>query len=173
TAIHRAGFHPTAVIGAMGAAAGVAAALGLSARDIGSALGIAGSLASGIIEYLAEGTWTKRLHPGWAAQAGIKAATLARAGFLGPRTVFDGTHSFFFAFADQSIERNLSRITSGLGERWHLGNLAFKPYACGTMIQPYIDCAIRLREQGAEPEAIERIIAYVGEGTVHRLWEPP
>jgi 2-methylcitrate dehydratase PrpD len=70
TAIHRAGFHPTAVIGALGAAAGVGATLRLTAPQLTSALGIAGSLASGIIEYLAEGTWTKRLHAGWAGRGG-------------------------------------------------------------------------------------------------------
>src|SRR5216683_7564226 len=64
-AVHKAGFHPTAIFGAMGAAAGVGAALGLNARQIVDALGIAGSMAGGIIEYLAEGAWTKRLHAGW------------------------------------------------------------------------------------------------------------
>ncbi|MGI9421475.1 MAG: MmgE/PrpD family protein, partial [Geminicoccaceae bacterium] len=64
TAIHRAGFHPTAVIGAMAAAIGVATTLRLDPKATASALGIAGSMASGIIEYLAEGTSTKRLHPG-------------------------------------------------------------------------------------------------------------
>ena len=80
-AVHKAGFHPTAIFGAMGAAAGVGAALGLNAKQIVDALGIAGSMAGGIIEYLAEGAWTKRLHAGWAAQSGIRAALLARAGF--------------------------------------------------------------------------------------------
>src|ERR1700756_1828663 len=76
-AVHKAGFHPTAIFGAVGAAAGVGAALGLNARQIVNALGIAGSMAGGIIEYLAEGAWTKRLHAGWAAQSGIRAALLA------------------------------------------------------------------------------------------------
>ena len=76
--VHKAGFHPTAVFGAMAAAAGVAAALGLDRRSIVDALGIAGSMARGIIEYLAEGAWTKRMHAGWAAQSGLRAALLAR-----------------------------------------------------------------------------------------------
>ena len=83
-AVHKAGFHPTAIFGAMGAAAGVGAALGLNARQIVDALGIAGSMAGGIIEYLAEGAWTKRLHAGWAAQSGIRAALLAQAGLCRP-----------------------------------------------------------------------------------------
>ncbi len=79
--VHKAGFHPTAIFGAMAAAAGVAAALRLQPRQTVDALGIVGSMASGIIEYLAEGAWTKRLHPGWAAQSGMRAALLGREGF--------------------------------------------------------------------------------------------
>ena len=56
-------------------------------------------MASGIIEYLADGSWTKRMHPGWAAQSGLRAALLARAGFTGPRTVFEGMHGLFNGFA--------------------------------------------------------------------------
>jgi len=97
--IHKAGFHPTAVLGAMAAAAGVASALELPRKQFVNALGIAGSMAGGIIEYLAEGAWTKRLHPGWAAQSGIRAADLARQGFTGPRTVFEGTHGLYHGFA--------------------------------------------------------------------------
>ncbi|MGB7039726.1 MAG: MmgE/PrpD family protein, partial [Xanthobacteraceae bacterium] len=92
TLTHKAGFHPTAVFGAVGAAVGVSAALKLSQRQMVDALGTVGSMASGIIEYLAEGAWTKRLHAGWAAQSGLRAALLGRAGFLGPRTVFEGVH---------------------------------------------------------------------------------
>ncbi|MCA8967603.1 MAG: MmgE/PrpD family protein, partial [Planctomycetes bacterium] len=172
TAIHRAGFHPTAVIGAMGATLGVATALGLPPRDTASALGIAGSMAGGIIEYLAEGTSTKRLHPGWAAQSGIRAALMARAGFSGPRTVFEGTHGFFKGFADASIPADLGHLTRDLGGEWLVERIAFKPYACGTMAQPYIDCAVRLVEQGLDPERVARIDCETGEGIVHRLWEP-
>lgn len=172
TAIHRAGFHPTAVIGTMGAAAGVAAALGMPGPQIAQALGIAGSMASGIIEYLAEGTWTKRLHPGWAAQSGLKAALLARQGFTGPRTVFEGTHGFFFAFSDPAIPRDFSHLTEGLGADWRMRRIAFKPYACGTMAQPYIDCAIALAKQGVEATDIAEIHCETGEGIVHRLWDP-
>jgi 2-methylcitrate dehydratase PrpD len=172
TAMHRQGFHPTAVCGAFGAAAGIAVALGLRAAQVASALGIAGSMASGIIEYLAEGTWTKRMHPGWAAQAGWRAARLAEEGFVGPRTVFEGEHGAFKAFAVPDIDRDFSHLTDDWGTVWEAANLAFKPYACGTMAQPFIDCAIRLRERAGAGAGIERIDAKVGEGTVHRLWEP-
>jgi 2-methylcitrate dehydratase PrpD len=172
TAIHRAGFHPTAVIGALGAAAGVGATLGLSARQLTDALGIAGSMASGIIEYLAEGTWTKRLHAGWAAQAGLRAALLGREGFLGPRTVLEGEHGFFHAFGIRGITPDFRFVTENLGTDWHMAKIAFKPYACGTMLHPFIDCAIRLAHEGAAAAEVREVICRVGEGTVHRLWEP-
>jgi 2-methylcitrate dehydratase PrpD len=170
-AVHKAGFHPTAVFGAMGAAAGVGAALGLNARQIVDALGIAGSMAGGIIEYLAEGAWTKRLHAGWAAQSGVRAALLARGGFVGPRTVFEGVHGLFHGFA-HTTEGDYDALTGDFGTRWVTDTLAFKPYPCGTMAQPYIDCARRLAARGIQPEDVAEIVCEVAEGTVHRLWEP-
>jgi len=169
--VHKAGFHPTAVFGAMGAAAGVGAALGLNANQIVDALGIAGSMAGGIIEYLAEGAWTKRLHAGWAAQSGIRAALLARQGFVGPRTVFEGVHGLFHGFA-HTTEGDYDALIGDFGARWVTDTLAFKPYPCGTMAQPYIDCARRLAAWGVKLEDIDEIACEVAEGTVHRLWEP-
>lgn len=169
--IHTAGFHPTSVLGTVAAAAGVSAALGHDARQLRDALGIAGSMASGIIEYLADGTWTKRLHPGWAAQSGLRAAALGGSGFAGPAAVFEGTHGLFSAFAP-TIDPNFEDLLSGLGSRWEAARVAFKPYACGTMTQPYIDCAVSLARQGVTPDMVEEVVCKVGEGTVHRLWEP-
>src|SRR3954447_1754239 len=167
-AVHKAGFHPTAIFGAMGAAAGVGLALPLNARQIVDALGIAGSMASGIIEYLAEGAWTKRLHAGWAAKSGIRAALLARAGFVGPRTVFEGVHGLFHGFA-HTTDGDYAALTGDFGTRWVTDTLAFKPYPCGTMAQPYIDCARRLAARGIRAEDITEIVCEVAEGTVHRL----
>jgi 2-methylcitrate dehydratase PrpD len=168
--IHQAGFHPTAVLGTLGAAAAVATALNFSRDTFVHALGIAGSMASGIIEYLAEGAWTKRLHPGWAAQSGIRAAALARAGFVGPRTVLEGTHGFYYAFA-RDAAGDWAKLVDGFGREWLAASIAFKPYACGTMTQPYVDCARRLANK-VDIESIEEIICEAAEGTVHRLWEP-
>lgn len=131
-AIHRAGFHPTAVIGALAATAAVGAALGLRGGTIAHALGAAGSMASGIIEYLADGSWTKRMHAGWAAQSGLRAARLAEAGFVGPLSVLEGRHGFYKAFAP-SREPDFTPLIEELGARWITESLAFKPYACGTM----------------------------------------
>ena len=169
--IHKAGFHPTAVLGAMGAAAAAATALRFSKHQFVNALGIAGSMAAGIIEYLAEGAWTKRMHPGWAAQSGIRAADLARAGFVGPRAVFEGMHGLFHGFA-RTADGDWDKLVGGFGERWVANSLAFKPYACGTMTQPYVDCARRLAQKGVRAEEVVEMVCEAAEGTVHRLWEP-
>jgi len=169
--VHAAGFHPTSVFGTLAAALAVGVALRLPAPALVDALGIAGSMAGGVIEYLAEGAWTKRLHPGWAAQAGMRAALLARGGFRGPRTVFEGTHGLFNGFA-RDAKGDYSRLLDGFGERWVAASLAFKPYPCGTMIHPYVDCAVRLAARGVAAGDIADIVCEVGAGTVHRLWEP-
>jgi 2-methylcitrate dehydratase PrpD len=169
--VHKAGFHPTAVFGTMAAAAGVAAALKLDRRAIVDALGIAGSMAAGIIEYLAEGAWTKRMHAGWAAQSGLRAALMAKHGFVGPRTVLEGTHGLFHGFA-HTTRGDYDALVGDFGARWVTQTLAFKPYPCGTMTHPYIDCARRLAARGIKADDIAELVCEVGEGTVHRLWEP-
>ena len=109
------------------------------------------------------------MHPGWAAQAGLRAALVARHGFLGPRTVFEGTHGFFHAFG-RTTAGNYAALTSGFDERGLDETLAFKLYPCGTMTHPYIDCARRLSARCIGPHEIKEIMCEVGEGTVHRLW---
>ena len=170
-AMHKACFHPVGVIGVFGGAAGAGAALGLNAGQMTNAVAISSSLASGILEYLTDGAWTKRLHPGWAAHSGLRAALFARAGYNGPRTVFEGGHNYFRAFAPSATPR-YGAITEGLGEEWLMEGIAFKPYACGTMIHPFIDCTIRLAAEGVDGDDIADIECETGEGLVDRLWEP-
>jgi len=170
-AIHKAGFHPTAVLGSLAAAFAVGVATGADAKALQNALGVAGSTASGIIEYLGDGSWTKRMHAGWAAQSGMRAAAMGRAGFFAPRAVLEGKHGFFTAFAP-SIQPLYDKLFDRLGEHWWAETITFKPYPCGTMVQPYIDCARKLRAEGVPIEAIARIHCLTSEGYVHRLWEP-
>jgi 2-methylcitrate dehydratase PrpD len=170
-AIHKAGFHPTSVLGAMGATLGACIAMGLDRKQTLDALGHAGSMASGIIEYLAEGAWTKRLHPGWAAQSAVQATRFGQQGFLGPRTVFEGTHGLFNGFA-RTIEGHYDVLTADFGRKWYIEAITFKPYATGTMNQPYIDCAVRLSRKGIKPEDVTDVLCETAEGYVHRLWDP-
>jgi 2-methylcitrate dehydratase PrpD len=169
--IHDAGFHPTAVLGALASAVSVSKAMDLNARQTVDALGVAGSMAGGIIEYLAEGAWTKRLHAGWAAHCGLHAARLAKEGFVGPRAVLEGRHGLFFGFAHGS-DFDYEPLTRAWGREWWLTKLTFKPYATGTMNQPYIDCALRLARRGFAAEDVAEVLCETASGYVSRLWEP-
>ena len=116
-ALHNVGFHPTAILGVFGATAAAARIMGLDAATTRQALGIAGSLAAGILENLADGSSTKRLHPGFAARSGILAARLAAHGETGPATVIEGRFGIYNAYlrrGDLDIDGQLS----DLGERW-------------------------------------------------------
>ena len=170
---HARHFHPTALAGGFAAAAATAKLRGLDEAQLVSAFGLGGSQAGGIIEYLTDGTWTKRMHPGWAAHGGIVAATLAESGIVGPETVFEGAHGFYQAFAGGHDEARLAALLQTLGQSWELANLTFKPYPCGSIAHPYMDCALRLGERHRiDPAQIVAIRCRTAAGPVPRLWEP-
>jgi 2-methylcitrate dehydratase PrpD len=170
---HARHYHPTSLCGSFAAAAIAGRLHGLTEDQLVHALGICGSQAGGIIEYLADGSWTKRLHPGWAAHAGVTATLLAQAGFTGPETVFEGAHGFYQAFAGGHDETRMADLLATLGRSWEIEQLTFKPYPCGSIAHPYMDCAFRLRERhGIRPEDIAFVRCRTAEGPVPRLWEP-
>lgn len=172
-ALHARHFHPTSIAGGFAAAAATAKLHGLTEEPLAHAFGICGSQAGGIIEYLTDGSWTKRLHPGWAGHAGVVATLLARSGFTGPETVFEGAHGLYQAFAGGHDPARLDRQLESLGRAWEISQLTFKPYPCGSIAQPYMDCAARLRERyHIRPEAISTIRCRTAAGPVPRLWEP-
>jgi 2-methylcitrate dehydratase PrpD len=172
-ALHARHFHPTAITGGFAAAAAAGRLFKLSEDQLVHAFGICGSQAAGIIEYLTDGSWTKRLHPGWAAHAGVTAVLLARAGFTGPETVLEGGHGLYAAFAGGHDPARLDALLATLGRAWELEQLTLKPYPCGSIAQPYMDCAARLRaERGVAAERIVAIRCRTAAGPVPRLWEP-
>ena len=172
-AFHARHFHPTAMAGSFAAAAAAGRLHGLGEAALARAFGICGSQASGIIEYLADGSSTKRLHPGWAAHAGVTAALLARAGFTGPESVLEGAHGFYAAFAGGHDPARLDAQLDSLGRVWELSQLTLKPYPCGSIAQPYMDCALRVRERhGVRAEDVAAIRCRTAAGPVPRLWEP-
>src|SRR5438128_8355435 len=170
---HARHYHPTSLAGSFAAAAVAGRLRGLTEDQLVSAFGICGSQAGGIIEYLTDGSWTKRLHPGWAAHAGVVAALLARSGFTGPETVFEGEHGFYRAFAGGFDARRLEELLASLGREWELERLTFKPYPCGSIAHPYMDCALRLRElHRLRPDQITDGRCRTAAGPVDRPWEP-
>jgi 2-methylcitrate dehydratase PrpD len=168
---HARGFHPTAICSTFGAAAAAGKLYALTPAQWRDAFGLCGSQSSGIIEYLADGTWTKRLHPGWSVHGGVIATLLAQEGFRGPATVFEGVHGFYRSFGGAQ-EYNFAKL-SELGNEWEIPRLTFKSYPCGSISHPYMDCALRLKEKYAPaPEKIVEVVCRTAEGPVHRLWEP-
>jgi 2-methylcitrate dehydratase PrpD len=149
------GFHPTGVAGVFGATMAAGRLLDLTPTHLTTALGIAGSMASGSLEYLSDGAWTKRLNAGWAGHAGISAACLAQAGFSGPASIFEGRLGVLRAYTDApEPERLLDR----LGAPLQVMHVSIKPYACCRYNHGLIDCILRLkREHDVPPDAVERI----------------
>ncbi len=170
---HARHYHPTALTGSFAAAAVAGRLHHLTEDQQVHAFGLCGSQAAGIIEYLADGSWTKRLHPGWAAHAGVAAVVLARAGFTGPESVFEGEHGFYAAFAGGHEPARLEALLGTLGSIWELAALTFKPYPCGSIAHPYMDCALRLRERHRlQADRIAEVRCRTAAGPLPRLWEP-
>jgi 2-methylcitrate dehydratase PrpD len=129
---HRRGLHGTGIAGPFAAAVIGSKLLQLDKRHMAHALGMAGSQASGLLQAVLDGSWSKRLQPGWACQAGLTIALLAREGFTGPAEVLEGRFGLFNAMLHKDEEAvQLGRITDGLGSRWLLPDTTFKPWPNG------------------------------------------
>ena len=149
------GFHPTGTCGAFGAAVTASKLIGLTAEQTLDAVGIAGSMASGNMEYLAEGAWTKRIHPGLAAQNGIHAAMLAAEGFRGPHQILEGRDGFLHGYSRNPVP---GRLTDGLGQSFEIMRTAVKPHACCRYMQGPIDAVLEMaRDHAIDPEQVRKI----------------
>jgi 2-methylcitrate dehydratase PrpD len=124
------GWHPTGVFGAFTAAAVASKILAADGHKTAVALGIAGSQASGLAQWLEEGSWTKRMHPGWAAHSGIVASLLALSGYDGPLKIFEGAQGLYRSFLRDG-NFALAKLTEELGERWETRQLCLKMYPSG------------------------------------------
>ncbi len=150
------GFHMTPTCGVFGAAITSAKLLGLTAEQTLAAVGIAGSMAAGSMEFLADGAWTKRIHPGLAAQNGIHAALLAAEGFSGPLRILEGRDGFLHGYSRNPVPE---RLTDGLGESFEILHTAVKPHACCRYMQGPIDAVLAImREHNvqARPDSADR-----------------
>jgi len=162
------GFHPTGVAGVFGATLAACHVLGLDVERRVLALGIAGTMASGSLEYLSDGAWTKRLNAGWAGHAGITAARLAQAGFNGPRSVFEGRLGVLHAYSDAALPE---RLLESPGEPLQVMRVSIKPYACCRYNHGLIDCVLRLRAE-VSPEDVAAMHLGVLSGGALLVAEP-
>jgi 2-methylcitrate dehydratase PrpD len=169
---HANGFHATGTVGPFAAAATAAKLHGLDAAALVRAWGLAGSMAGGLLEFMRDGTWSKWLHPGWAAHGGILAVDLAQRGFRGPATVLEGDHGFFAAFLGRG-EAEVVAIGEGLGRQWQGGAAHFKYYPCAHVIQPYLDAALALAtEHRLAVGEIEAVTCWLAPWAIPIVAEP-
>ena len=153
------GYHPTATTGVFGAAAAAARALGLDARQTETAFGIALSSAAGTLQFHANGAWTKRLQVGLAAEAGVRAALLARRGFTGAADPIEGERGLLRVFSDGP---DPACATAGLGRVWETLAIGVKPYPACRFAHAAVDGLLEIagtvglgREASARVDAIE------------------
>jgi 2-methylcitrate dehydratase PrpD len=141
------GFHNTPLAGVFGAAAGVAKLLGADAMQVANALGLAGSHAGGLFEFLGQGAEVKRLHAGKAARDGLVCAELAVRGLTGPTTVFEGERGYIHAFVREGFKMDF--MMDDLGSDWHMLRTYVKPYPCCRHLHGPIDAILAM--QAEEP----------------------
>lgn len=163
------GWHATSICGTLASAAVAARLYGLDAPGIGHAIAIAASMGSGVIEANRAGGSVKRLHCGWAAHAGITAADLARHGFTGPPTVFEGRFGFYQAFCGGLVDAEA--LTRGLGDDWCVPGIFYKPYPANHFTHGGIDAARALRSAVAL-DAVTDIELGVAAPTLRTIAEP-
>lgn len=150
------GFHPTGTVGAFAAATAAGSLLDADPEQLTDALGIAGSLSSGSMSYLTNGSWTKHLHPGWAAQGGIIAASLALDGYRGPDQVLERPHGYFAGHSDAP---DPASAVASLGTRpYVIERTSLKAHGCCRYEQAAIDAILELRRRhGVVPDDVDRV----------------
>ena len=171
---HARGFHPTAICGIFGGVASVARLTGLDAETTTRALGIVGSMASGLFAYLADGTPTKPIHPGWAAHGAHLAARLAYHGAVGPRSVIEGKFGLYHAFLGAAEgEIDIAGQLADLGERWETPRIAYKPFpVCHFMHGSLGATSAALRGRLLIADEIADVVVTVPEAGVSLVLEP-
>ena len=165
------GFHPTGTCGVFGAAGGAAKVMGLDAQGITYALGLAGSQAAGLLEWKAQGSWSKRFQAGTPAMSGVLGALLASRGYTAPTTVWDGEDGFIRAYSYKDIW-DYSKITDEFGKRWEMSDTSIKVHACCRFSAPLADCALDLYSRGIDPKQVDHILAKVNKYSIKVLTIP-
>lgn len=164
------GQHATSICGTVGAAAAVSRVLQFDTLTTMHALSIACSLGSGIIEANRTGGSVKRIHTGWAAQAGLCSALLAHSGVTGPPTAIEGRFGFLSAHLGDSAHTEM--ITKNLGCQWGVDNLHIKPYPCNHFTHPVADAAQKLAATGVQAEDIAAVSVGLAEPVLRTVAEP-
>lgn len=171
---HQVGFHPTGLVGAFAACLAAGHLLKLPHARLVGAQGIVLSFASGNLQFIEDGAWTKRLHPGWAAACGITAASLAQDEIPAPREAYEGRFGLYRShlLPEGLTACDFSLTTAGLGSVWEIDNIAVKPFPACHLLHACADAAIALHHEGIDLERIRSIRALVPEAVVPAVCEP-
>ncbi|WJL96773.1 MmgE/PrpD family protein [Microbacterium sp. ET2] len=168
---HAVGFHPTGLLGAFSSAVIAAKLSGADVDATTAAQGVVGSFASGSLEFLESGAWTKRVHPGWAGVAGVTAESLARNGLLAPELVYEGRFGLYAShLGDRPVDVEAAR--RALGRTWETLEVAVKPFPACHFTHAFADAALALRESGLRPDDVESITCLIGAGEIGTVCEP-
>jgi len=137
------GWHLTGTCGTFASAAAIGNILQFDTETMASALGMAGTQSAGLWAFNADGSHSKRFHPGRAAQSAVIAASLARAGYRGPTKILEAGDGGFFKAT--SFDFDFAAVTDGLGEKFDTEDMVIKPYpACGSL-HSSIDAALIIK----------------------------
>jgi 2-methylcitrate dehydratase PrpD len=163
------GFHNPGANGPFGAAAAVGKLLGLDAETQSSAFGLAASRSAGLIEYVWDGSMTKRLHLGFASQGGLDSAFLAERGIRGPKTVLEGRYGYLHAF---SPSPKVEMLLADIGSDWRLLQTRIKAYPCHGTSQALVASIQELKAQyRIDPGTVRRIhIAASTQRMIQQRW---
>jgi 2-methylcitrate dehydratase PrpD len=168
------GFHAPGTTGPFGAAVAAGMLLGLDAERMTNALGIAGSLAGGLMEFARSGTgaMVKRLHLGRASESGVMAASLAADGFTGPRSVLEGEAGFLKVFC---TEWDVADLTRGLGSEFVTLNLCLKRFPMHMTAQNAVQAVLELQaDHGFAGRDVDRVTVAGTQrmATINNIREP-
>lgn len=169
---HQIGFHPTGLIGTFGCTMVTGWLLGLNAAQYVDAQGLALSVASGSLEFLNDGAWNKRMHPGWAGYAGVTAATLGRHGYTGTRLAYEGRFGLYASHLAGRDDYDLDMATQDLGKVWELERVSVKPLPACHFTHAGVDAAARIYAQGVRADQIKRVEVLVPAEVVKTVCEP-
>lgn len=159
--LHETFFHPTGVFAPFATICIAGRYLNIDKNTLINAMGLAGSFAGGLQQYTVDGSWNKKLHPGWGAHAGLYALRFAQQGFSGSPEIFEGSQGLFISHIGTA--EYLSSSFSDLGHRWVTNEIAFKFYPVCHMMHSHIDILLDLMEKNnfcaADIENIHAILS--------------
>lgn len=165
---HQRGYHATGVVGHFASSLVAGRLIGLDTAQLATAQVIAGSTAMASMEFVEDGAWNKRIHPGWTGVAGIMAAGQAKHGFVASDRPYEGRYGIFKThLAELDKDADYDAVTDRLGTRWAVVESAIKPYPSCHFTHAIADSALTLRERhGIRAEDIARVRALIPEDTV-------